>query len=153
MGKNHNLLQSSHVVDLGIPKSEKIDAKCVLLDSYGQTPLHMAAKNGCSETAKLLLYRGASVEAKANDGKSPLDHVSAGPGSQMLPELLNWYLEEQRKRKAVEACSETKAKMEELERELSNIVGLHDLKLQLRKWARGMMLDERRRALGLEVAA
>ncbi|KAH9608415.1 hypothetical protein KSS87_021349 [Heliosperma pusillum] len=157
---------------------------------YGETPLHMAAKNGCNEAAKLLLSHGAFVEAKANngmtplhlavwhslrsddcltvktlleynadcsakddDGMTPMNHLSPGPGSVKLRQLLNEYLEEQRKRKAVEACSQTKAKMDELEQGLSNIVGLNELKLQLRKWARGMLLDERRRALGLKVAA
>lgn len=33
---------------------------------YGETPLHMAAKNGCNEAAKMLLAHGASLEAKAN---------------------------------------------------------------------------------------
>jgi ankyrin repeat protein len=33
---------------------------------YGETPLHMAAKNGCSDAARLLLAHGAFVEAKAN---------------------------------------------------------------------------------------
>lgn len=37
-----------------------------LIVQYGETPLHMAAKNGCNEAAKLLLARGASIEAKAN---------------------------------------------------------------------------------------
>ncbi|XP_021723655.1 uncharacterized protein LOC110691027 [Chenopodium quinoa] len=157
---------------------------------YGETPLHMAAKNGCNEAAKLLLSHGAFVEAKANngmtplhlavwhslrsddcstvntlleynadcnakddDGLTPLNHLSPGPGSEKLRQLLNQFLEEQRKRKALETCSQTKSKMDELESELSNIVGLHDLKLQLRKWARGMLLDERRRALGLKVGA
>ena len=85
------------------------------------------------------------------EGKTPINHLSKGPGSEKLRELLYWHLEDQRKRRAVEACSETKAKMDELENELSNIVGLNDLKIQLRKWARGMLLDERRRALGLKV--
>lgn len=82
---------------------------------------------------------------------TPLNHLSKGPGSEKLRELLFSHLEEQRKRRAIEACSETKAKMDELENELSNIVGLNELKIQLRKWARGMLLDERRRALGLKV--
>ncbi|GLT49459.1 hypothetical protein SLA2020_230120 [Shorea laevis] len=43
--------------------------------------------------------------------------------------------------------------MDELENELSNIVGLHEIKIQLRKWAKGMFLDERRKALGLKVGA
>ncbi|XP_057968591.1 ribulose bisphosphate carboxylase/oxygenase activase, chloroplastic [Malania oleifera] len=157
---------------------------------YGETPLHMAAKNGCNEAAQLLLAHGAFIEAKANngmtplhlavwyslraedcstvktllecnadccakdnEGMTPLNHLSQGPGSQKLRELLHWHLEEQRKRKAIEACSETKAKMDDLEAAISNIVGLHELKLQLRKWAKGMLLDERRRALGLAVGA
>lgn len=84
---------------------------------------------------------------------TPLNHLSKGPGSEKLRELLNWHLEEQRKKRALEACSETKAKMEELENELSSVVGLHELKIQLRKWAKGMLLDERRRALGLKLGA
>lgn len=82
---------------------------------------------------------------------APLNHLSPGPGSEKLRLLLHLHLEEQRKRRAIEACSETKAKMDELENEISNVVGLHELKIQLRKWARGMLLDERRRAVGLKV--
>ncbi|KAK4415560.1 protein CbbX [Sesamum alatum] len=44
-----------------------------------------------------------------------------------------------------------KGKMDEFDHELSKIVGLHDLKLQLRKWAKGMLLDEKRRAMGLNL--
>ncbi|XP_027359028.1 uncharacterized protein LOC113867769 [Abrus precatorius] len=166
------------------PDKVEMEAK----NMYGETPLHMAAKNGCSEAARLLLARGASVEARANngmtplhlavwyslraeefltvktlleydadcsakdnEGMTPLNHLTHGPGTEKLRQLLHWHLEEQRKRRAIEACSETKAKMNELEKELSNIVGLNDLKVQLRKWAKGMLLDERRRALGLHV--
>lgn len=166
--------------------AEKVELEAK--NMYGETPLHMAAKNGCNETARLLLARGAVVEAKANngmtplhlavwhtlraedcstvntlleynancsaednEGMTPLNHLSQGLGNKKLRDLLNRHLEEQRKRKAIEACSETKAKMEALENELSNIVGLDALKLQLRKWAKGMLLDERRRALGLKV--
>lgn len=156
---------------------------------YGETPLHMATKNGCSGTASVLLDHGAFVEAKANngmtplhlavwhslraedcltvktllehnadcsakdnDGLTPINHLSQSPNSEKVREVLNWYLEEQRKRRAIEACGETKAKMAELEDALSSIIGLHDLKLQLRKWAKGMLLDEERRALGLKVS-
>ncbi|KAF1886278.1 hypothetical protein Lal_00045508 [Lupinus albus] len=167
------------------PDRVNLEAK----NMYGETPLHMAAKNGCSEAARLLLTHGAFVEARANNGMTPLhlavwhslradefltvkvlleynadcsakdnvegltplNHLSQGPGNEKLRELLNWHLEEQRKRRAIEACGETKAKMDELEKELGYIVGLNDLKMQLRKWAKGMLLDERRRALGLHV--
>jgi hypothetical protein len=166
------------------PEKVELEAK----NMYGETPLHMAAKNGCNEAAKLLLAHGAFVEAKANNGMSPLhlavwhslraedcstvntlleynadcsakdnegmtplNHLSQGPGNEKLRKVLQYYLEEQRKRRAIEACSETKAKMDELEEELGKIIGLNELKLQLRKWAKGMLLDERRRALGLKV--
>ena len=82
---------------------------------------------------------------------TPIHHLSKGRANEKLRELLQWHYEEQRRKKAIEACSETKAKMDELESELSNIVGLHELKVQLRKWAKGMLLDERRKALGLKV--
>ncbi|KAJ4822596.1 hypothetical protein Tsubulata_021925 [Turnera subulata] len=166
--------------------AEKVELEAK--NMYGETPLHMAAKNGCNEAARLLLAHGAFVEAKANngmtplhlsvwhsiraedystvktlleynadcsakdnEGMTPLNHLSQGPGSEKLRQLLQWHLEEQRKKRALEACSETKSKMAELEKELVNIVGLHELKIQLRKWAKGMLLDERRRALGLKV--
>ncbi|XP_026421916.1 protein CfxQ homolog isoform X2 [Papaver somniferum] len=131
--------------------SEKVELEA--RNMYGETPLHMAAKNGSSEAARVLLDHGALVESKANDGMTPLNHLSQGPGNEKLRELLNWHLEEQRKRRAIEACTETKAKMAQLEDAISNIVGLHELKLQLRKWAKGMLLDEKRRALGLKVAS
>ncbi|XP_031253096.1 protein CfxQ homolog [Pistacia vera] len=156
---------------------------------YGETPLHVAAKNGCNEAIRLLLSHGALVEAKANNGMTPLhlsfchsirsedgsiiktllennadcsatdnegmtpvDHLSKWPESgECLRELLTSHNEEQRKRKALECCGEVKAKIDALEKELSKIVGLHELKAQLRKWAKGMILDERRRALGLKV--
>ncbi|XWS72025.1 hypothetical protein CRYUN_Cryun02cG0005200 [Craigia yunnanensis] len=168
------------------PEKAELEAK----NMYGETPLHMAAKNGCNEAVRLLLAHGAFIEAKANNGMTPLHiavwysirsddyatvktlleynadcsaednegmtpikHLSKGPGSEKLSELFHWHLEEQRKRRALEACGETKVKMDELEKELFNIVGLHELKVQLRKWAKGMLLDERRRALGLKVGA
>ncbi|KAG2713131.1 hypothetical protein I3760_04G160800 [Carya illinoinensis] len=167
---------------------DKVDLEAK--NMYGETPLHMAAKNGCNDAACLLLGHGAFIEAKANngmtplhlavwyslraedcltvktlleynadcsakdnEGMTPLNHLSQGPGSEKLRELLHWHLEEQRKRRAIEACSETKSKMDELENEMSKVVGLHELKIQLRKWARGMLLDERRRALGLKIGS
>ncbi|XP_027177326.1 protein CfxQ homolog [Coffea eugenioides] len=174
------------LLDWAGPEKVELEAK----NMYGETPLHMAAKNGCNGAAKMLLAHGASIEAKANNGMTPLhlavwhslraedystvktlleynadcsakdnegltplNHLSQSHGSEKLREILHKHLEEQRKRKAIEACSETQAKMDALENELSNIVGLDELKVQLRKWAKGMLLDERRRALGLKVGA
>lgn len=168
------------------PEKVELEAK----NMYGETPLHMAAKNGCNEAAKFLLAHGALIEAKANngmtplhlavwhslraqdcstvntlleynadcsaednEGMTPLDHLSQGPGNEKLRDLLLCHLEKQRRQRAIEACSDTKAKMDALENALSNIVGLHALKSQLQKWAKGMLMDERRRALGLKVGA
>lgn len=101
----------------------------------------------------ILLVNAHCKQSEVQEGMTPLNHLSQGPGNEKLRDLLLRHLEEQRKRRAIEACSETKAKMDALENELSNIVGLHALKLQLQKWAKGMLLDERRRALGLKVGA
>lgn len=40
--------------------------QCCKFFQYGETPLHMAAKNGCSESAQILIVHGASLEAKTN---------------------------------------------------------------------------------------
>nr|GEX88881.1 AAA-type ATPase family protein/ankyrin repeat protein [Tanacetum cinerariifolium]GEX88905.1 AAA-type ATPase family protein/ankyrin repeat protein [Tanacetum cinerariifolium] len=56
-----------------------------------------------------------------------------------------------KERRAIKACSETQAKLDELEKELSNLVGLNELKLLFQKWAKEMLLYERRKALGLKV--
>ena len=42
--------------------------------------------------------------------------------------------------------------MDALELELRQLVGLEGLKQQLRRWGKGLLLDQRRRALGLPVA-
>lgn len=44
------------------PEKVEMEAK----NMYGETPLHMAAKNGCTDAARLLLAHGAFIEAKAN---------------------------------------------------------------------------------------
>uniref|UniRef100_A0A0D9YQ68 AAA+ ATPase domain-containing protein n=1 Tax=Oryza glumipatula TaxID=40148 RepID=A0A0D9YQ68_9ORYZ len=169
---------------------------------YGETPLHMAVKNSSCESAKLLLERGAHIEAKANNGMAPLhlavwhalqsgdcstvnvllsynadcyakddcteycsyhtlphqegkipsNHIPGGAGNEKLQKLLIHHMEEQRKRKALMSCREGKA-MAEFEKAISQIVGLQDLKMQLRRWARGMLFDEKRRAMGLGIAS
>ncbi|KVI01266.1 Ankyrin repeat-containing protein [Cynara cardunculus var. scolymus] len=133
------------------PETVELEAK----NMNGMTPLHLSVWHSLraedSSTVVTLLEHNADCSAKDNEGMTPLNHLSQGSGNEKLQALLKSYLEQQRKVRAIEACSGTKAKMDELEKELSNLVGLHELKLQLRKWAKGMLLDERRRALGLRV--
>ena len=52
-------------------------------DDYGKTPLHWAARNDCSDVAKLLLANHADVNAKDNTGWTPLHEAAAtGPDGQ-----------------------------------------------------------------------
>ncbi len=39
---------------------------------YDQTPLHIAAEKGCTETVELLLKEGADINAENSDGQTPL---------------------------------------------------------------------------------
>jgi len=86
------------------------------------------------------------------EGKMPLNHIPGGAGCEKLLNLLSRHMEEQRKRKALMSCREGKA-MAEFEGAISQIVGLQELKMQLRRWARGMLFDEKRRAMGLGIAS
>jgi hypothetical protein len=86
------------------------------------------------------------------EGKTPLGHLPKSPSHQKLCDLIQKRLDEQMKEKALIACEGSRMKMEAIETQLQKIVGLHDLKLQLRKWAKGMLLDEKRKALGLKVS-
>jgi hypothetical protein len=47
-------------------------------NSFGGTPLHMAAVNGRFEVAKVLLQNGADVNARDIIGGTPLDHALVG---------------------------------------------------------------------------
>ena len=42
-------------------------------NQWGLTPLHFAAFPGQKEIAELLIAKGADVNAKIEDGKTPLD--------------------------------------------------------------------------------
>ncbi|GER29625.1 AAA-type ATPase family protein [Striga asiatica] len=47
--------------------------------------------------------------------------------------------------------SSSEEKMDEFERELSRIIGLESLKSQLRRWAKQMLIDEKRRSLSIQI--
>ena len=48
-------------------------------DVNGWTPLHFAAVDGHKEVAELLITKGASVNAKDKDGRTPLDLAKPYP--------------------------------------------------------------------------
>lgn len=167
--------------------SEKAEVEAK--NMYGETPLHLASKNGCTDVVKLLVEYKANLEAKAgngmtplhlavwyslkhedhstvetllhlsadvsvtdNEGKTPLSHLPSSPSHQKLCSLIQNRLDQQMKETAMKACESSQMKMDALEEELRLVIGLDDLKLQLRRWAKGMLLDDKRKALGLKVA-
>ncbi|KAJ0040588.1 hypothetical protein Pint_26759 [Pistacia integerrima] len=122
---------------------------------YGATPLklsvlHSIRTEDCS-IVKTLLENNADYNAKDDEGMTVLDHLSKIQESGELHDVFLSHQEEQRKKKVLEACSKEKETMDALDKELSNIVGLDELKTQLRKWAKSFLVDERRKALGLIV--
>ncbi|KAJ0039801.1 hypothetical protein Pint_26740 [Pistacia integerrima] len=122
---------------------------------YGVTPLklsvlHSVRTKDCS-IVKTLLENNADYNATDHEGMTVLDHLSKIQESGKLSDVFLSHQEEQRKKKVLEACSKEKEKMDALDKELSNIVGLDELKMQLRKWAKSFLVDERRKALGLIV--
>lgn len=48
-----------------------------LRDNLGRTPLHMAALYDQLAVAKLLIERGANVDARTNAGDTPLKYATA----------------------------------------------------------------------------
>ncbi|KAH8973675.1 hypothetical protein BDL97_01G061000 [Sphagnum fallax] len=93
---------------------------------------------------KLLLQHGAYIEARANEAQTPLGHLPKSPSNDKLRSLLQAQLDKQQSNKGHSMIAA-------LEAALQPIVGLEHLKLQLRRWAKGTLLNEKRRALGLHV--
>ncbi|KAJ0097973.1 hypothetical protein Patl1_27427 [Pistacia atlantica] len=122
---------------------------------YGMTPLilsvcHSIRAEDCS-IVETLLENNADCDATDDEGMTPVDHLSKILECGKLRDLLLSRQQEQRKTKLLEACSKQNERMDALEKELSNIVGLDKLKMQLRKWAKGILMNERRKAIGLEI--
>jgi len=56
-------------------------------DQYGWTPLHEAARGGCCAAVRLLVARGAAIDARDNTGATPL-HAAAKAGELGAAKLL-----------------------------------------------------------------
>ena len=80
------------------------------------------------------------------EAKTPLSHLPKSPSNEKLRELLQSSLDKQQ-------SSKSHTMIAALEAALKPIVGLEGLKAQLRRWAKGSVLNEKRRALGLDVPA
>jgi len=75
-----------------------------------------------------------------------LSHLPKSPSNEKLRGLLQAHLDKQQSNKGHHMIAA-------LEAALKPIVGLEGLKLQLRRWAKGTLLNEKRRALGLHCPA
>ncbi len=56
-------------------------------NEQGQTPLHIAARNGSKNVAEVLIERGGEVDAKDNEGRTPL-HLASENGHAPVIDLL-----------------------------------------------------------------
>lgn len=120
------------------------------------TPLHLsvgyALRSGDYSIVKTLLDYNANCYAEDNEGMVPLNYVPDTLENQELRRLLCQNVEEQKYRDYNEDThSGVQGILDELDRELSKIVGLQELKVQLQKWAKGMLLDEKRRSMGIDL--
>lgn len=145
------------------------------------TPLHLAVgyalRSGDNSVVKTLSENNADFSAEDDEGMTPFNYLPAGVENDELMRLCQHLTEQmnivtQQINSFTEQIYNTtnntwigyqnvelqrdydsgiKGKMDEFDYELSKIVGLHDLKLQLQKWAKGMLLDEKRRAMGIDL--
>ena len=46
-----------------------------VVNNYGSTPLHLAARNGHKEVTKLLIERGTDMDKADNDGYTPRKYM------------------------------------------------------------------------------
>ncbi|KAK1289555.1 hypothetical protein QJS10_CPB18g01184 [Acorus calamus] len=105
------------------------------------------------EAIRLLLDQASHEEItrlKSNNNSS-----SISEGKTDLQELKHQdRLEDPLDLSKLEGCNEElKAKVLEVEQVIANIVGMSDLKLQFKKWAKGLIMDQRRRCCGLQSSA
>ncbi|KAJ0097513.1 hypothetical protein Patl1_27407 [Pistacia atlantica] len=86
---------------------------------------NLSRAEDCSTVAPLL-EKNADCDATDDKGMTPLDHLSKIQESGKLSDLLVSRQKDQKNKKFLEACSKQKERMDALEKELSNIVGLNN---------------------------
>ncbi|KAK1267054.1 FKBP12-interacting protein of 37 kDa [Acorus gramineus] len=107
------------------------------------------------ELEDILMAKNKKIDISASKEKRNNNSSSSSEGKTDLQELKHQdLLEDALDLSKLEGCDdELKAKVLEVEQVISNIVGMSDLKLQLKKWAKGLIMDQRRRCCGLQSSA
>ncbi|CAI9782538.1 unnamed protein product [Fraxinus pennsylvanica] len=128
-----------------------IEAKTI----NGWTPLHLsvfyALESGEYSTMTTLLDYNANCFAEDKRGLIPLHYVPDTLDNEELRRLSPNF-EVQRHHAYIEDThSGGQGILDKLDCELSKLVGLHELKVQLRKWAKGMILDKKRWSMGIDL--
>ncbi|CAI5530256.1 unnamed protein product [Closterium sp. Naga37s-1] len=110
---------------------------------------------GVVAAVAVLLEANADPCAVDKDGNTPMallpSRATRCSVCREVQALLQRHISRRTRLQAELAVHRAKLVMDQLEKELSSLVGLHSLKQQLRTWGKGLLLDQRRRALGLPV--
>ncbi|CAI5511473.1 unnamed protein product [Closterium sp. Naga37s-1] len=110
---------------------------------------------GVVAAVAVLLEANADPCAVDKDGNTPMallpSRATRCSVCREVQALLQRHISRRTRLQAELAVHGAKLVMDQLEKELSSLVGLHSLKQQLRTWGKGLLLDQRRRALGLPV--
>lgn len=129
-----------------------------LLLQAGDTPLSLLLKHHGTSLPSPSANASHSSAAQLHTQRSSLSsvplrrHPTTVVSFERIRALLQQHMELQRRLKALRSIEASKAILEALEAELAQLVGLEGLKQQLRRWGKGLLLDQRRQALGLAIA-
>ncbi|CAI5469681.1 unnamed protein product [Closterium sp. Yama58-4] len=122
---------------------------------YACCSIHPSVYSTLFSVAVLLLEANADPCGVDKDGNTPMALLPSRAARcsvcREVQALLQRHISRRTRLQAELAVHGAKLVMDQLEKELSSLVGLHSLKQQLRTWGKGLLLDQRRRALGLPV--
>ncbi|XP_073152163.1 protein CfxQ homolog [Henckelia pumila] len=138
----------------------EFNADCSAADDAGKLPFDYIPTTGF-EHEQLRQLTHTNVEEPARNNNNHDHGDSEGTQAQIMDNNNHDHVDsegtqaqimDQEPRNNIHDDSDAKqAKMDALDEELSKIVGLRDLKQQLRKLAKGVLLDKKRRATGINL--
>ncbi|SPJ71723.1 related to ankyrin [Fusarium torulosum] len=91
LGENHNIL-STLLRELDARQEKDTDQPPIGIDTTnreGETPLHVAAKKGCTPLARTLIMHGADIEVKDSVASTPLVQAMVHERDEMVDFLIS----------------------------------------------------------------